>query len=254
MKTLPLCNLCKQNLADHPGSHIFPRFLGVTLLTTQDNKRKSYLLEKDPHNEQRPNQDTPKIPNILCCSCESKIGEFERKFANEFYYPFKNLDFQKNSELVTKPKGFKAFINNKIDYQNFKFVIYSMLFRAIISGHKAFSDLRVSDNQKETLRQVLNKEIEFIDIPIYVLTSENDTKYRENYIFANSIIENAPMLWANELIFFVDFHSGEEIFKKFESFKMESDNNTKVRILSNQEWDTLRQFVMKKRIEKILEN
>ena len=149
-KTLPNCNICKANPADHTGSHIFPRFLGVTLLATDNNKRASFTTDiLDPEMKQKAKQDTPKIPHILCSSCEAKIGSWERQFANEFYYPFNKGDYQKSCETKKKEHGFKILISQKSDYNNFKLVVYSMLFRAAISGHIAFSDLRLKDHLKK---------------------------------------------------------------------------------------------------------
>ncbi len=243
-KTLPNCNLCKTNPADHRGSHIFPRFLGVTLLTTDDNNRASFTTDIiDPELKQKPKQDTPKIPHILCCGCEAKIGNWERKFANEFYYPFKKGVYQNNCSITKNDGGFKVLINNASDYANFKLVVYSMAFRAAVSGHIAFSDLHLKEHQKETLRQILNDEIPFKDVPVFVMTSESDAQAGKNFIFASSIFGDVAWLWANEFMFFIDFEEKDEPFQKFGYFKMQNDNKVKVAVLENDQWDKFRDTV-----------
>lgn len=129
-----------------------------------------------------------------------------------------------------------------------------MLYRAIVSGHPAFADLRVNKEQKESIRKILNNEVPFIDISTYTLVSESDTHYQENLIYANSMFENAPLMWANEFIFFIDFGNSENVFAKFERFKMQDGIKTKVGVLTNQQWNEFRQAFLQKRVEKFVKD
>lgn len=238
----PLCNLCKKNPADHLGSHIFPRFMGVTLLMTSDNKRISYTTDELDPTKQNPKQGTPKVPHILCSTCESKIGSLEREFANKFYYPFQKGEYQKQCSTSAANSGFDVLTNDKPDYNTFKLVIYSMAFRASVSGHIAFQTLFLKDSQKELLRQILNEEVSFVDIPIYTLTSVNPTQQGANYVFASTCKENVAWLWANEFIFYIDFEDDSNIFRHAH-FKMHGNQKIKIAVVPNNEWHKLRLLV-----------
>lgn len=252
MKALPICTICRQKPADHNASHIFPRFMGVTLLTTTDNKRKAYIADKI-YEESNPKeeQDTPKVANILCCECESKIGALERIFANQFFHSTRASALRKNTNTERKTKSIRVLTHSKVDYNNFKLVVYSMLYRALVSNHIVFSDLNVTEQHKESIRKVLNNETAFIDIPLYVIISESDTSFGENYIYAGSIMQNAPLLWANEFIFVVDLGNDDGTLKKFESFKIQNGGKIKIGVFTNQAWDKLRQVLLNGRIEKL---
>lgn len=188
MIIIPNCKLCNKNSANQLDSHIFPRFLGVSLLAVADNKRVSYTTENfELNSKPKVRQDSPKVSNILCDSCEKKIGVWERDFANEFYYPFINGEFQKNCDEIKKEFGIKVLTKSSSNYMNFKRVIYSMLLRASVSGHVVFANLLLKDRYRELLRQILNEEISFEDIPIFVMTCNSRLNADKNYIFATTL-------------------------------------------------------------------
>ena len=84
----PLCNLCKINDANKKNSHIIPRYLGVSLATTDDNKRRVYTLDEyKPAMNYSYSQDTPKEDYILCDKCEKHLSDnYETEIAKKFYY------------------------------------------------------------------------------------------------------------------------------------------------------------------------
>jgi hypothetical protein len=246
---LPLCNLCRKNPADHENSHIFPRFMAVSLLENPGGKRVAHLTDNLDNPYPQKLQDSPKVPNILCKSCEHKIGEWESKFAKEFYYPFiKSPSRIDKTPGVAKPP--RVVISKRIDYKNYKLVVYSMALRAAVSGHIAFSDLNLRVEHQELLRQIMNGEIPFFDLPTYTVTSESDSRYTENLIHANSVLSNTAMLCHNEFFFFIDFGNSEGVFNKFVDSKMYDGATTKIRVLPNKAWDDFRQLFVHLRAQK----
>jgi hypothetical protein len=226
--------------------------MAVSLLENPGGKRVAHLTDNLDNPQPHRFQDSPKVANILCKGCEHKIGQWESKFAKEFYYPFlkSTIRIDKTPGVVKPPR---VIISKRVDYNNFKLVLYSMALRAAVSGHMAFSDLRLNKNQMEMLRQVLNIEIPFVDFPTYTITSESDTRFTENFIHANTVLSNTAMLCHNEFIFFVDFGNSEGAFDKFVDSKMNDGTTTKVRVLPNDAWDSFRQLFTRLRAEKFNE-
>ena len=77
------------------------------------------------------------------------------------------------------------------------------------------------------------------------MTSDSVVQAGKNYIFASSVFGEVAWLWANEFIFYIDFEGKEELFNKFDYFKMQGDNKIKIAVLDNSEWDKFRDLVAK---------
>jgi hypothetical protein len=247
------CNLCLTREATQENSHIVPRFMGVTILENPDGKRKGFKLDNDPNFlNQKPQQDTPKENYILCPECESIFGKFERKLANEFYYKFKRPEHDKDFPRVFLPNGILRASNKNVDYTNFKLATYGIFFKVSISELPYFNDSRITNGQRERLRQILNNETDFEDISIVLLTSENDQEFTRNYIYAHSYDDHlAHFVWANDYIFFIDFGTNVELIKHFDGIKMNENGLFKIGVLPNQVWDNLRKTLMGFKVNKI---
>ncbi len=89
---MKLCFLCKVKEATKKNSHIFPRYMGTTMIETPDKKRKAFNTST-----RKFSQDTPKENYIFCPKCEAYLGKLEKKFADEFYNVLvgKNHSFQR---------------------------------------------------------------------------------------------------------------------------------------------------------------
>lgn len=208
MKT---CKLCLKNEATKKNSHIFPKFIGRSLIKTNSGKQKGFEIDIDSKNN-KPFQDTPKEDFILCESCETKIGTLERQFANELY---NKISYRDNSDFFTKKIAGNDVVFyecNNVDYKNFKFTIYSILFRAAISSLNFFCDTNLSFEQIEKLRQVLNHEIKFIDIPIIAVIPKDDKKHTYSYIYS-ATIKSLNYLWANNIVFIISFDQTENLIE-----------------------------------------
>lgn len=254
MKT---CNLCLKNKADQKNSHIFPKFLGVSLIETTGGKRKGFRIDSKSLNKKGKipvMQDTPKENYILCKKCEGEIGKLEYEFAREFYNDFKTST--SSPTIIKKPasKGYSYIVVPNVEYINFKSTLYSMLWRAHISSLPYFSDLNLSSNTAETLRKILNKESGFVDIPMFVITSENDPDKTKNFIYANSTNREC-FLWMNEFVVFLNLNSVHDIFDFFSEIKMDKNNNTvKVGLLSLNELQSIRQTLVDIKVKKESDN
>ena len=244
MKT---CKLCLSNPAEQRNSHIIPRFFGVSLLTTPDGKRKGFQIDSktiQPGTKQKPMQDTPKEDFIVCMSCEKKISEWERKFANEFFNKLKNPKNAGESIELISPNGCKFRRVEEVDYKNLKLTLYSMLWRAYISSLPYFADLELSHETANMLRQVLHDEIEFVDIPAIIIKASSDCDPTKNFIYASTCSEKEYILWANEYIIFFDFGSTNSPLKLFSDIAITEENGVKIGILPFDIWDDIRNQII----------
>jgi len=225
----------------------------VIILENPDGKRKGFKIDNDPNFlKQRPQQDTPKENYILCSECESRLGEFERKLANEFYHKFKKPEYDKDFSRIFIPNGILKASNKNVDYTNFKLATYGIFFKVAISSLTYFRDSRITKEQLETLRQLLNNERAFEDISIVLLTSESDQEFTKNYIYAHSYDDHlAHFVWANDYIFFIDFGTTVDLIKHFDEIEMKNDRVFKIGVLPNQAWDNLRKTLMGIKVGKI---
>ena len=238
--TMNLCHLCKIKPADQTNSHIFPRFMCENILLFE-NKRQGFKIDKEAAGKkQKPYQDTPKENHILCKECESKIGKLERQFANEFYRIF-DLSKTQNIFSVTKFDDKTNLVKcETVDYNNFKLTVYSKLFRASISSLPFFENTILRDTQFEILRQILNKEIDFIDLPLIIFTPTNDKKYIYNYIYSKTLETTLNYMWANEFIFYLDFDDKTNFIKELYQFVNFNDNKIKIVAVDNETWNSWR--------------
>lgn len=238
---MKICTLCESNPATKKNSHIFPRFLGISLLTTPDNKRKGFTIDEKAFAEgskpQSPTQDSP--PN-----CETKIGAIERNFSNQFYTVLQDKERWNAIHEIVSPKGYKVKHLAEVDYQQIKLTVYSMLFRASISSLDYFLDLKINKSSKERLRQILNSDRDFEDIPFSIITPESDFDSTRNYIYANSNSFSECMLWANELLIFVNLEgSNNELIQHFSDATSENGRIT-VGVIPEHSWDSLRKLLI----------
>ncbi|MBN4081734.1 hypothetical protein JYU23_01245 [bacterium AH-315-C07] len=225
------------------------------MLETSDGKRKGFDL-KDYEGIKTPRvfQDSPKEDYLLCKGCEKKIGEWEGQFASEFFNKFKNEKHNNEFTWLKTSRGIKYGISPDIDYLNFKLTCYSMLWRAHISAHTCFADLRITEERGEEIRQVLNEETNFIDYPMYIVTPENDDRHTENNIHANSYDKNAHFLWINEYIIYFDFQGNSEHLVSLKEFLVHDERLIKIGVLPNAIWDHFRKTLIKFRVNRILKD
>lgn len=204
----PNCNLCLTNIADKKNSHILPRFMGVSMLKTEGNKRKLFTIGVDTDfNYPTHVQDTPKEDYILCSDCEKRIGVWEREFATLFFHKIKQEKYKEPIEYEVLRNGVcKAYISS-VSYIIFKLTLYSILFRTHISKTDCFEGVKLENEQFKLIRQILNKEIEFVDIAISLITS-HDEKYTNNFYYGTSYDNQFNhIIWMNEYI--VQYHFGD---------------------------------------------
>ncbi len=246
-KPTDLCLLCNTNLASQTNSHIFPRFMGVTMLTSSNNKREGYTTTTDfidklkSGNKIKPEQDTPKEDFILCPSCENNFEKLETHFANKHYKVIDKPSLLNNKTDEVLINKMPVIVNKKMDYIIYKKLIYSMLYRASITSLPQFTNIHLPENNKNSIRQIILNEIEFIDYPTYSIIPARDTEYTKNCIYANSELDNkAHLLCVNDYIFIIDFGSQSYLLKNIARFKNHKEQYAKFGLLSDKVWDDWR--------------
>lgn len=243
--TTKKCTLCLVNDANKTNSHIFPRFMGVSLLTTEDGKREGYTVgDRVDVMNARKNQDTPKEDYILCDKCESKYGRFETVIANNL---IKKLKDPIHNSLFSHIKfnGFNKTFVPTISNKDLKLCVLSMLHRAHVSSLPMFSNCQLSTPQFDEIRGLLNDEILYKDYPILILTSGDD-RYGENYYYAHSTADRSThILWVNDYIFIIFLENNTPQVHKFKELVLCTEEETFVGIIPPDTWTSIRESLRK---------
>jgi hypothetical protein len=153
------------------------------------------------------------------------------------------------SKIIISSNGYEFIRPKGVDYKTFKLLFYSIVWRTKISNLEYFHDIGLSNKRTEQLRQILNKEIEFEDIPIIVLTTVNDYDKTRNYIYANSNSKDECFVWVNEYLVFYDFGSLNPMIKHFEDISVTKGKGISIGILSTKTWNQLRELIMSIKID-----
>lgn len=252
MVKMKKCTLCLVNNANKTNSHIFPRFMGVSLLTNSKGKREGYKLgDRIDVSNAKKNQDTPKEDFILCDKCESKYGRFETVIANKLV---KKLKDPKYNSLFsyTKFRGFNKTFVSTLSSKELKLCVLSMLHRAHVSSLDMFSSCQCSEIQFNEIRGILNEEIPYKDFPMIILTSGDD-RYGENYYYAQSTADkSAHILWVNDYIFIVFLETNCPQLYKFKELVLHNDEEPYVGIIPPGTWNSIRESLRKASIHFLL--
>lgn len=242
-----LCKLCKKRKATQTNSHIFPRFMGVSLLSTQDGKRKGFEIA-DKEENLKSFQDSPKEDYLLCPKCESDIGKLESYFAKHFFNEFKA---QESYQKIYSSKGYNYLTVNNLDYRKFKLTLYTILWRAAASSLPYFQDVKLTKIIEENLRSIINKEIDFIDYRLLVVTTDEDIDNTKNFIYGISNSPDECTLWINEYIVFFDFGSSNNLLQFFNEIIIHDEELIKIGILTKDTWESLQQKLIQIKVSKL---
>ena len=210
---MALCNLCKIREATKTNSHIFPKFLGVSMLNTKGGTKKAYKISSRDGLSRRPTQDIPKEDFLLCPDCESMLDhEYENPFAKNFYNT--REDPRSYFTVVVRNRHLYR-VYYKQDFQFFTKFFYTILFRASISNHESLNYYKLPSSIHETIRRILLNEIPFESLPLYVFTCPNNPFPTGNFIGAFTITNNIHFFGVNEFILILDFsidHTFDKLF------------------------------------------
>lgn len=223
--------MCCKNKATKRKSHIFPKFLGKSLLDN-DNYKRAYTIT-DSLDKPIPSQDIPKQDYLFCPNCERLLADkFETPLANSFY----NVVDQKSEYFQVRIKNsFTYRVYYKVDYLRFKKLLYSILFRASISDLIEFEEFQIDKYYEDEIRKMLLDDNYFTDYPIYMLTCRTNDP-RGNQILAEKIIGNTYNLHANEYIVIFDLDDTKEFMFGFEHILMYRDSTIRICPLSEKSW------------------
>ena len=234
------CKLCRERPATKKSSHIVPRFLGVSILKAPDGNHRGYEVNGRMTNTGKApeSQDTPKEDYILCPTCESGIGEWERQFANYFFHRVKTEDYCRQHPDIASPNGYYYRRIEGVEYKQFKLAWYSIFWRATISLLPYFADLRPAPGHVETLRAILCGEMDFVDLPLVVFTADSDIDPTKNVIYAISKSEDESIIWANEYLAFLNHEPGSD--NRFADIALTDPSAMRLGILKYSQWHGLR--------------
>jgi hypothetical protein len=188
--------------------------------------------------EMSSSQDTPKEDHILCPTCENALGEWERQFANSFFYRVKTSDYRRQHPDLASPNGYHYRRIDGVEYEQFKLTWYSIFWRASISSLPFFADLGADPEHVEKLRATVSGETEFLDLPLAIFTAESDVDPTKNVIYADSISGSQSVMWANEYLAFLNHEPGSE--HRFPDIALTDPADMRLGVFQYSEWDSLR--------------
>jgi mRNA-degrading endonuclease RelE of RelBE toxin-antitoxin system len=229
-----ICLLCCNDKATKKNSHIFPRFIGKSLIDNK-NYRRAYTIT-DNLNKPKSSQDIPKQDYLFCPKCESLIAD---KFETPMSIGFFNIvDYKSDFFQVRIKNSFTYRVYYKVDYVRFKKFLYSMLFRASISDLIEFVHFKIDDSYEKEIRKMLLEEDYFQDYPVYLMSCRTNDP-RENQILAENIVGNTYNLHANEYIVIFDLDNSKKFMDGFEHICMYREPSIKLCPLDEKNWKVL---------------
>lgn len=246
------CKLCIESIADKTNSHIVPRWMGESMMKT-DNGNKTFLLNTSTtHLPRKLSQDIDKEDYILCSSCEQYFGVIETQFKNTIH-----------KELHGKPLGNKYIIKNNgqgikcaefLDEETIKLtrlLFYSIFWRISICSVGIWKSTNLKPQEEEYFREKLLeykcirknelinnfRNIKFPNSPWFVLITCQDNKNKtRNFIGRYPAEMGDYKLFLNEYIITLSFPPNEGQ-SKFEFLNNTSaDDNLKITLVDNQFW------------------
>lgn len=230
------CKLCKINEATKTNSHIFPRFLGVTMLAAEDGSRKGYKISSKDGLIKRPEQDAPKQDFIFCPDCESLLDrEYESPFARNYYYDRENH----RSFFYVNIRNHHIYrVYHKADFQLFTKFFYSVIFRACVSNEDSFKHFTLQSEIVDKMRNILLNKIPFEQFPFYVLTCPFNPHPTGNFIGAVSFRDNLHLIGVNEYILIIDLSKNGIVGKKFKGIYNPQYNLVRILTLPYHYWNS----------------
>ncbi|MEZ5055504.1 MAG: hypothetical protein R2879_00560 [Saprospiraceae bacterium] len=244
-KEFNICPLCNENRATKKSSHIFPRFMGVSIAKTSDGKRKGFTIGEK--GKVRVSQDSPKENYILCPNCESLIGKLETILANNLINNIKNAEFLSEFS-IEQHSGYKKALIPTIKNKDLKRVILSMLLRAYITSRKEFSNCKLSPEQFQILRKAILDE-DYTDVPMVILTS-TDENYSSNFYCAYSSGDSGVhLLWINDYWIHIFFDETNPHINQFPAVLLREEEPPFIGLIPPKNWEIMRQDFMKTMIK-----
>lgn len=259
---MEICKLCLKREATQKNSHIFPRFMGVSMLITAKGLRKGYKITSHNGINRNPFQDTPKDDFILCPECETFFAKkYETPIAKDFYH---NRDNPKHFFNVFYVPYQSYRVYHRIDYQLFAKFLYSIIFRASISNLDYFANFHLSGDITNELRRILIDEIAFKEYPTIIIYTPNNPLPSGNFIGAISSTKNVHLLGINEYMIFPDLSNENYLEKFFSHYSISEYKLVRIFTVSYEHWKSIIQgpvfgpvsenLIKRKLIEHIIDN
>lgn len=252
---MTICNLCKTKLATQKNSHIFPRFLGTSMLITQDGLRKGFKITSFNGLNYKAYQDTPKEDYIFCPDCEFFIAsKYETPIANQLY---NNRENPRSFFYVYVKDRYLYRVYHMIDYQLFTKFLYSIIFRAAISNNEHFKNFNLPEYFLEKIRNILLEEIPYEKFPLLVLSCPYNPNPTGNFIGAISSNKNSYLIGVNEYIILLDLSNDSNFGHLFQGMSNEKYELVRILTLPYDKWlslikDTVFGPVIERMIKSIL--
>jgi hypothetical protein len=222
--------------ATKTNSHIFPKFMGESMLNTKGGTKKAFKISSRDGISKRPTQDTPKEDFLLCPVCESMLDhKYENPFAKNFYNT--RDDLSSFFTVVVRNRHLYR-VYYKQDFEFFTKFFYTVIFRASISNHESLNYYKLPTKIHEKIRRILLNEIPFESLPLYVFTCPKNPSPTGNFIGAFTYQNNIHFFGVNEYILILDFSTSKDFDRLFSGVYNPKYNVVRVLTMPYNYWNS----------------
>jgi len=183
---MKVCRLCLEE-KKLIKAHIIPQFMYKGMKEAEKVFYQSVYDLDNNDQKIRKLQTGPFDKEILCEDCDNKIlgGIYESYAEKSMYGQNLSPKIAPDCRHIKDPKyGVEYTICKNIDYQKFKIFLLSILWRASLSKHLAFKEVRLGEKHEERIRRIiLNGEMpDELEYPIMILSYLRSDNKLENLI------------------------------------------------------------------------
>src|ERR1700749_4722718 len=133
-----ICQLCKKEKELIRRSHIWPSFMYNDM---KDDKGRLYVINSEDPTRHHTVQSGSHQPGIFCSECDNvRLGQLERYASNNLY----RKDIFRDGEAfkLFKVRDITIISCEKLEYNQFKLFLLSLLWRASISTETVFENFK----------------------------------------------------------------------------------------------------------------
>jgi hypothetical protein len=193
-----ICQLCKKEKELIGRSHIWPSFMYNNM---KDEKGRLYVINSEDPTRHHTVQSGSHQGGIFCSECDNvRLGQLERYASNNLY----RKDFVDGDEfkIFSVPNGVEIIRCEKLEYNQFKLFLLSLLWRASISTETVFENFKLSAAEEEFLRQSIYESavVDEMAFPCVMITTAG-VDADENFIAVDPFRNGMVKFYINSFVY-----------------------------------------------------
>jgi len=235
-----ICQLCKKEKELIKRSHIWPDFMYKGMY---DAKGRLYVLNSADLTKHQTVQSGSHQSGIFCSQCDNvALGKLERYASN---YLFRKPYLAEGPEFkqVKVARDMDLIYCQKLDYNQFKRFLLSLLWRASISKEALFENFKLSEEQEEFLRECIYSEavVDEAIFPCVMMTAEVPEQ-DENFIAIDATKPELIKFYINSFVYtyYLDGNENEMV----RQLAIGMDKKMGILRASKEQWQQIRDSII----------